>query len=86
MDHPIGGQERCRRCRHQIESFLPSGILNRFTGANPSERAAASTFERVIVAYGWRGRSLIMSAFSICGQSNWCLYEENVSPSGNERR
>ena len=47
--------------RHQTQSFLPSGIVNDFTGAKPSERAAASAFQRVISAYG--GGSKLMNAF-----------------------
>ena len=36
--------------RHQINIARPSGIVNDFTGVNPSWRAAASTFDRVIFA------------------------------------
>jgi hypothetical protein len=38
--------------RHQTQSVLPSGMANDFTCTNPSDRAAASAFRRVISAYG----------------------------------
>ena len=55
------------RSRHQIRIFLPSGIVKDLTGMNPSERAAASTFPRVM---GAPGRSPVMSAFAGCGESS----------------
>jgi len=69
--------------RHQIQSILPSGMVNDFTGTKPSERAAASAFPRVISAYG--AGSKLRNAFR--GFSRSCRrYAATVSPSGNVRR
>jgi hypothetical protein len=55
--------------RHQSRILLPSGIVNDRTGVNPTERAAASTLLRVIVAPPGGG-SPVTSAFSGFGESS----------------
>jgi hypothetical protein len=52
----------------RFESSLRRGIVKDLTGMNPSERAAASTFLRVMVAP--RRGSPVMSAFSGVGESS----------------
>ncbi len=55
-------QALCLRSRHHSQIVRPSGSVNDFTGVNPSVRAAASTFQRVIVAPPGGG-SPVTSAF-----------------------